>query len=337
METSRLRLKIKMELDFDQFLASQADVRFVEALSLTSGCRVTEISNFSFKRGCVIFIGDVEATSAKKIYELHKSLATFGADGIPPELSPLRDFVEEYSITEIKIEKITNVTIVRKHSEEEKNAVMFVHGWNGRKNSFGRLPEFIRGETGLVPLVYEYPTGIRGKLPELHFIAENLDNWVRNNTTSEKRRIAIVGHSMGGLVIRKMLAGQLFRNEPIHDRLNGVSFVASPYNGVWLASIAKRIFFLNDKQVKDLSPGSPLLVELNSRWQVWRRENPELARHVRSIYGVRDRVVAPAIAAVDDPEAIPILGAGHINIVKPEKRNAEIVQTLNRLLRECGL
>ena len=94
--------------------------------------------------------------------------------------------------------------------------------------------------------------------------------------------------------------------------------MASPYNGVWLASLAKRIFCLNDNQLKDLSPESPHLVELNARWQVWRRENPNLEHNIRSIYGLEDKVVAPAIASVDDPEAIPIFGAGHINIVKPE-------------------
>jgi len=337
MDQTKLRLKIKMNLDYDEFFSSEANDEFIRLLSINSGCEISNISSVVFKRGCVIFFGELEAQSAKTIYELFHTLKALGDEQTPLELVPLRDFVDRFEIVEVKIEKITNVTITRKISEDDQNAVLFVHGWNGKETSFGQLPEFIRDATGLVPLVYKYPTGFRGKLPELHFIAENLDNWVRNNMMSDKRRISFVGHSMGGLVIRKMLAGQLFRNQPIHDRLNGVNFVASPYNGVWLASVAKRIFLLNDSQLKDLSPESPLLVELNARWQVWRRENPDIARYIRSIYGVGDKVVAPAIAAADDPEAIPILDAGHVSIVKPQECKDEIVLTLTRLLKECGL
>lgn len=76
------------------------------------------------------------------------------------------------------------------------------------------------------------------------------------------------------------------------------------------------------------------MVELNARWQVWRRENPDLQHNIRSIYGLDDKVVAPTIASVDDPEAIPIFGAGHINIVKPKSIDDEIVVTVSRLLRE---
>jgi hypothetical protein len=47
-------------------------------------------------------------------------------------------------------------------------------------------------------------------------------------------------------------------------------------------------------------------------------------------------VVPAADAASDDIEAVPILGAGHSDIVKPSGPEAEIVTTLARFLREAG-
>lgn len=332
MSKARLRLKIKMDLDFDEFFSSKLDKIFIEELCLNSGCEFGDVRGYTFRRGCVIFFGELEAQSAKTIFELHQTLKLLGDKPVPPELAPLREFVDQFNISEVKIDTITTVTVVRKTTDDEKDAVLFVHGWNGKRTSFGKLPEFIRDNTGLIPFVYEYPTGVTGELPALHYISENLDNWTRNNLVSSKRRFSFIGHSMGGLVIRKMLSGQLFRTEPLHERMNGVNFVASPYNGVWLASIAKRIFLLNRDQLRDLSPDSSQLVELNARWNVWRRENPSLADRIRSIYGLEDRVVAPAIASADDPEAIPIFGAGHMSIVKPNNIDDEIVLTLSRLL-----
>ena len=37
-----------------------------------------------------------------------------------------------------------------------------------------------------------------------------------------------------------------------------------------------------------------------------------------------------------DPEAVPILGAGHIDIVKPERDSDEIVLTIEQFMREAG-
>lgn len=333
----QLRIVIKMNGNLDDFEAENRLPKFIADLSSVSGCRIEQITDVVLKRGCVIFLGNMEQEAAKTVYELFRALKELPDGECPAELQPLRDFIDSYEITEVKIQRITTVNIIKRTSDEDLNAVCLIHGWNGGTDSFGKLPEFIRERTGLPILTYSYPTSLVGNVPALHFISENLDNWVRNNTLSPTRRVMFVGHSMGGLILRKMLAQQLYRLNPIDGKLGGAVFVASPYSGVWLAGFAKKILLLGTDQVKELSSSSASLVELNSSWQIWRNRNSHLAGNIRSIYGLKDMVVAPAVAAADDPHSIPIFNAGHIDIVKPKSIDSDIVVTLSRLIRDAGL
>jgi hypothetical protein len=59
--------------------------------------------------------------------------------------------------------------------------------------------------------------------------------------------------------------------------------------------------------------------------------------HLGTIYGLDDKVVDYASAIGLDPEAVPIFGAGHIDIVKPDSINHEVVQTISRFTRDAKL
>lgn len=159
---------------------------------------------------------------------------------------------------------------------------------------------------------------------------------MRNNVDADS--IAIIAHSMGGIVARKLLVSQRYRQDPLTSRIDQVTFVASPHHGAVLAKLGEHVPAMRHVQLSEIGPSSPVLFELNEQWQAWTKENSHRQPHVRSVFGTADAVVSANNARGLDPEAIPILGAGHRDVVKPASPNDEIVQTLARFLRGawCG-
>ena len=139
---------------------------------------------------------------------------------------------------------------------------------------------------------------------------------------------------MGGIVTRKLIVSQAWREHPLDKQIKQITFVASPHSGVPIAKLVKYVPSLQEAQLNELNTRSPFLVDLNGQWSAWSKANIPAHCSTRSIYGTNDDVVDEALAIADDPEAIPILGAGHINIVKPVNESSEIVITISRLLRE---
>lgn len=78
--------------------------------------------------------------------------------------------------------------------------------------------------------------------------------------------LIFIGHSMGGLVIKKaFIIGQdnlVFK--PLVDRIRGIFFLATPHHGAHLAQSLSRIFAVAPRPfVGDISPDSPVLESIN--------------------------------------------------------------------------
>jgi hypothetical protein len=246
------------------------------------------------------------------------------------DIGNLKEFIFKHTVVEITDDFTIRVAVHTK--KKSKRKLLFVHGWRGDKDSFGDMPSMLSDLVGCNSLVYEYPTGIWEQSPSIQYVARNLDNWIRNHF--EDSRLAIICHSMGGIVVRKLIVSQLWRSSPIDTYVKQITFVASPHSGVPLAKLGKYVPSIQKAQIHDLSTKSSFLVDLNGQWSSWSRTNVPNNCVTRSIYGTDDDVVDPTLALGDDPDAIPILNAGHINIVKPESADSEIVVTINRLLSE---
>ena len=115
-----------------------------------------------------------------------------------------------------------------------------------------------------------------------------------------------------------------------------MTFIASPYSGTNWATLAKKIPFLQKAQLDALTPNSPTLLELNDQWVAWAKRNVPNNCRSRCIFGSNDDVVPLNSASGIDSDGIPILGKGHIDIVKPSTADDEVVLTTIRLLRESG-
>ena len=128
-------------------------------------------------------------------------------------------------------------------------------------------------------------------------------------------RIHLVGHSLGGLIVRCALAS----SAPLSSRTASAVTIASPHRGAWLARLAPGRFAPLMHQ-----GGCPARPEIDA---------PAPARWL-AYYADRDRVVPPASARLDDPRYgaanVLIPGAGHLTICRDVRLISSLVPELIR-------
>ena len=327
------RVIVRLERNITE--STELPEQFQEELSWMLGVPREEFHEPHLRAGCTLFdtVADKQAVeSLVASFEEYRS----GTLGEGPEAQLLRQFIARWSVEVLTDDIWTKGAIepVRPPPVECPTIVM-VHGWGGnREDTFGKLPDFLSTALGeFSTLVYEYPSSWLKKSPSVVFVARNLDNWIRNRTADA--RVAVLGHSLGGLVARYLAVMQSARRKPLD--LRQVTLVASPTNGAALARIAEYVPVLRKAQIRELQSNSPFLVDLNDRWAIWKSTFVPDSCHLGTIYGLDDHVVDYASAIGSDPEAVPLFGADHVGIVKPKSADDEIVLTVTRFLREAGL
>ena len=323
-----VRFKIKMERSFAEFDHDQKD-RYLDDLSRIAGCAREVIEAHQvFIRGCVVHEFEIPAVVAARLVELLEKAQRGELD--QTALEDVAAFLKTHKVVDFKQYKVVTIRV---EDERPRKAVVFVHGWRGDQDSFGRMPEWIEEKTGWKSGVFSYPTGIWTHSPSIALVSAAFDNWVRNHFPGAT--LAIVAHSMGGVVVRHSLTEQLLRDTPLDTRL--LVLCASPETGAALAAMASQVPTARTDQLRELDPDSPFLFTLNKWWDKWVRTNvPEPCR-VRSLVGTADKVVSLNSARGTDTDPIPVLGAGHIDIVKPESPEGTVVTTITRLVREVGM
>ena len=326
-EPAKQKIRIRMEQPYESFSEARK-AEFLREFSHVTGVPVEEFENTIFRKGCVIFEVEIDSEAVTRFLEGYGRAKALDDH---PEINKIKEFIKSNAIKEITDDFKISVA-VHTRSKTAQRKLLFVHGWGGDKESFGKMPEMLSDLVGCESEVYEYPTGIWKESPSIEFISRNLDNWIRN--LDSPSRLAAICHSMGGLVTRNFLVLQSWRDQPIDVLFKQITFIASPHNGVPLAKLGQYVPAIKKSQITELQPNSPFLVTLNNQWAHWVKKHVPHKCVVRSIYGTNDDVVAPSLAIGDDPEAIPMLNAGHIDIIKPKDEHSEIVQTIKRLLLE---
>lgn len=322
------RLRIVMKRSFEEFSNEERN-KFLIRFSEITGCPEGEIRDIIFRRGCVVFEGTVLATIARRIIELFKSHEH--PDSV--ESKDVKDFMQNEHVTNISADFNISWRIVIKAHPSYQHLV-FVHGWRGDNNSFGKFPKYLETRFNCTSEVFPYSTGLWKHSPSLQAIAQSLDNWLRNHVDSP--RIGVIAHSMGGLIVRRFLCNQISRRDRLDHRIKQLTFLASPQNGSVLASLLSNIPFWKRAQLIDLSPNSSFLLSLATDWPAWVTETAQSPYRVRSIYGTKDSIVAATNAMGLDRQAVPIIGETHRSLVKPKASNSEVVLTVSRFLKDAG-
>ncbi|HET7365796.1 MAG TPA: alpha/beta hydrolase [Burkholderiales bacterium] len=133
--------------------------------------------------------------------------------------------------------------------DAKKVPVLFVHGINGTPASFDYLIEHL-DRTRFQPWVYYYPSGLR-----LEAIANHLDETMAKlEVRYGVSRVAVVAHSMGGLVTRGYLLRSAENRRPVSIPL--YLTISTPWGGHKSAETGVKRAPVVVRVWRDMAPGS---------------------------------------------------------------------------------
>lgn len=169
-----------------------------------------------------------------------------------------------------------------------------------------------------------------------------------------QRPFVLVGHSLGGVLIKSALQQGMGRDVDRHKEaarnIKGVAFIGTPHFGSRLAGIALRVPLMRaNPQVRDLSLDNAHLEELN---QYFLARHKEMGFSVRLFYEAEPvwprgwlgrlffrgiAVVTPTSSDAHVPGEVAIsIQANHLSIVKPKDRSAAIYSSILALVNKVA-
>ncbi|HEJ7130540.1 TPA: hypothetical protein SMF60_003648 [Serratia marcescens] len=249
-------------------------------------------------------------------------------------------------------------SLARKH-------VVFIHGlggnaettWQSNNSEKVFWPNWLHEDiedTCIWSIGYEAPQlTVRDSGMGLLDRAQNVLETLLTEQQLSKGELILVGHSLGGLIIKQLLrlaSDQNVRKSAVElvNRVTGVAFLGSPHTGADLAqkgnSLFGRLFlklFLHQPSAAtaSLERNDAILRELNTWYRGWCHDKE--IRHLVLVetkpYLIFGRIVK---ADSSDPglkeRAIPI-DAHHINISKPSSKQDDIYKHIKKFVAEDTL
>jgi hypothetical protein len=245
-------------------------------------------------------------------------------------------------------------TLTQIHTAHEPDAlhVIFVHGLGGEARSTWMhnpadhttlWPTWIGEDVGCHVWVAGYGAALSGwtdAAMHLTDLGEALFAALQAEPRLLGHRLVLIGHSLGGLVIKSGMTQAMSLGDPARmkllDTVAGVVFVGTPHQGSSLATVANnlRVVFRTNPQVTDMVSDDPWLKLLNGQFR-----NLQHMRHFRvrvffetkgvflgrKIFGM---AFGPRQLIVDcnssDPGIAGVVPTGidgdHIEIAKPKSR-----------------
>jgi hypothetical protein len=334
MGKSEMQPRIRIFIDTHLSAFSEGErATFIEKLEEITGCPFDEFKNAKFTDGCVTFSGTPPDEPFSRLYETYRQR---NWDNDDPAQKSLRELFRQSKVKGIEFEGYDV-----KHELTEKatrkpvgRLIAFIHGYTGDSTTFGQLPKFLSDEFGCPTLIYSYPTSWYKNNPSLFAISNNFGNWLRRQ--GRVQHVAIISHSMGGVIARMCLAAEIYRTDRYDEHVVLLSLVASPNSGAQMANVLNFLKVGKDDQVRALATSEDFITELNRNWAGWLKNLKPKRLQVKTIYGDRDAVVPSASAIGWDSDPVNILGVDHIGIVKPKTPTDEVVEVLKHQLVESG-
>jgi len=212
-------------------------------------------------------------------------------------------------------------------------AVLFVHGFSGSADvTWGRFPEFLASEPALTNwdiFSLGYATSLRVDVPNiwasdppLSRVARSFKTAVEVSPLADYRALAVIAHSMGGLVVQRALL-----DLPDDSSIGYVVLFGTPSKGLVKAVVGG----LLKRQLADMSPWSWFILSLRYKWKVRFRRDPPFA--LRVVAGDRDEFVPPRSSLRPFPDAVcRVVPGNHLGIVKPEAPNERSVRLVVDML-----
>ena len=213
-------------------------------------------------------------------------------------------------------------------------AVVFVHGFTGdRKLTWGRIPEFLAADPQLRDwdlFGFGYESRFRFDILNLWSADAKLEEIATelNSLPELKRykRLALVAHSMGGLVVQRALV----KYPQLSARTSHVVLFGTPSAGLNKASV---VSFLK-QQVNNMSASGEFIKQLRSDWT--RLDLDKSAPFVfLAVAGELDQFVPPVSSIEPFPEPVRrVIPGNHVTMLRADSADAPAVGLLSTFL--CG-
>ena len=204
-------------------------------------------------------------------------------------------------------------------------AVVFVHGFGGREGgTFGSFPTLVADApelegwdvwdlgyaTSLAPDI----RGVWAANPDIDRLAGYLRTRLAHGPLGRYRSIAIVAHSMGGLVVQRALVDALDEEGELLPRVGHVFTFGTPSGGLRKAGP----FAFWSRAVRDMGRDSEFVTDLRRRWSAAFDDPAERPFDLWVVAGDRDEFV-PATSSLEPfPEEVRhVVHGDHVEIVKP--------------------
>lgn len=209
-------------------------------------------------------------------------------------------------------------SLVTHRSNVRRAAIVFVHGFHGDAlatwTSFVQLLLADSRLDGWDVYSAGYPSTLSIDLPiwtsdpELRLAATGLSSKARLAPLERYEALALVAHSMGGLLVQRAILD----DPALRQRLSHVLLYGTPSNGLIKAGLGRWL----KQQTRDMEAGRPFITELRSQWSELVGEPRDFVFKV--IAGDTDAFV-PAESSIypfpkSQQEVVP---GNHLQIVRP--------------------
>ncbi|MBN3865252.1 alpha/beta hydrolase, partial [Pseudomonas frederiksbergensis] len=203
--------------------------------------------------------------------------------------------------------------------------IILVHGLGGTADgTWGEFPNFLEADKDInfdiVSCGYESPALWKfwKRAPSILNIANGVLTDIRVRCDIENDEIILAGHSLGGIIVKKVLL--LLENKQTPHKIFKVCFFDVPHDGSGYANAGKHVSFRN-RHLKSLTRDSSELDDLNEQW-VHSGLNNKL--DIMSIISANDDIVSSSSSkSIFREHAIETINdVDHRTIVKPESVNS---------------
>ena len=223
---------------------------------------------------------------------------------------------------------------IRSRSDCDR-AVVFLHGFSGdRDDTWDRLP----GLLGTVVADWDiytlgYATTLRPDWlgfwsadPDLPILATWLTTEASIDPLRRYRSLALVAHSMGGLIVQRALVD----SPDLADRMAKVVLFGTPSAGLRKASWT--VFW--KRQLRNMADGSEFITTLRRDWAD--RFGPKSAFDFKVVAGSEDQFVPPKSSLDPFPRKFHCVVPGnHLSMVRVADTDAQSVRLLKSVLSEA--
>lgn len=237
----------------------------------------------------------------------------------------------------------TKIKFLTLSDRGQSNDIVFIHGFGGSIKAGLNFAEIVAMDeklkgwsvrsfgytTGLAPNMYGIWTG-RPSLPKLSQLLRS----TIENRIPKQNRIALVAHSMGGLVVQRAILD----DKELRDRLSFVFLFGTPSDGLQKASFGRRflkLFRQQNRQVRDMAHDSEFIADLRKRRpKVF--NNPPFVFRVSA--GDKDEFV-PASSSLKpfDKSFQRVVPGNHLQIIRPKNKDNESVKlVVNTILGDAA-